>query len=163
MKRRAFITLLGGAAAWPLGAGAQQAVMPVIGFLNSLSPNYLAQLRPTTRKHSSTWQAFQQGLHDAGWCVGPQCAHRSSLGPYSIASNIAEGAASGNRAESRRLLDLSRSCLSELETHVCIGLDLRLIDPADALPERIAEVRRLLAGLSRNLREYRERALAFGQ
>ena len=81
----------------------------------------------------------------------------------SIASNIAEGAASGNRAEYRRLLDLSRSCLSELETHVCIGLDLRLIDPADALPERIAEVRRLLAGLSRNLREYRERALAFGQ
>ena len=62
MRRRAFITLLGGAAlAWPRRVLAQQENMPVVGFLNSLPPNNLAQL---------TLENFLQGLKEAGFVDG---------------------------------------------------------------------------------------------
>ena len=72
MKRREFITLLGGATAWPLVARAQQPAAPVIGFLDVINlPGRLA--------------AFNQGLAESGYVLGQNVAIeiRSAEGRYS--------------------------------------------------------------------------------
>ena len=71
MRRREFITLVGGAAAWPLAARAQQTGMPVIGFLDVINP-------------TSGLAAFQQGLAETGYVLGQNVAIevRSAEGDY---------------------------------------------------------------------------------
>ena len=74
MRRREFVTLVGGAAAWPLTAIAQQPVIPVIGFLGGADPIGLAP----------QIEAFRLGLRDYGYIEGQNIAveYRWAEGRY---------------------------------------------------------------------------------
>jgi len=74
MRRRKFIRLLGGIAAWPVTAGAQQARMPVIGVLGG----------PTRAAYATNLASFHQGLKEAGYVEGQNLAveHRWAEGQY---------------------------------------------------------------------------------
>ena len=74
LKRRAFITFMGGAAVWPLAVSAQQSPLPTVGFLSSLARNDAGHVMP----------AFQDGLNGAGLVEGRSVAieYRWAAGEY---------------------------------------------------------------------------------
>jgi putative tryptophan/tyrosine transport system substrate-binding protein len=75
MRRREFITLLGGAAAWPVAARAQQPTTPVIGFMSARSPEDSVHVL----------EAFRSGLKEGGFVEGENLAvqFRWARGDYS--------------------------------------------------------------------------------
>jgi hypothetical protein len=83
MKRREFITLLGGAAAvWPITVLAQQSTMPVVGFIHILSPENVPHFVP----------AFHRGLKEAGFVEGQNVAveYRWAYGQYDRMPELAK-------------------------------------------------------------------------
>jgi putative ABC transport system substrate-binding protein len=81
MRRREFVGLVGGVAAWPLAARAQQSAMPVIGFLASFSSSLVAHFTP----------ALRQGLSETGYIDGQNVVieARSAEGQYDRLTSLA--------------------------------------------------------------------------
>lgn len=103
LKRRAFLTLLGSAAAWPLTVQAQQPAMPMIGFLRTGSPEGYALYAV----------AWRQGLKEAGYIDAAElCVVLAPLPPKRHVFTVAHRKTAGVLDDSLTARRLRRSLLS---------------------------------------------------